>query len=234
MGGREVEIPSEEAGAELPAYAAIPDGATRGVVVLHEVLGRQPEIDRVVDRFARAGYAAVAPDLFAAGARIACIRALVEASARGVGRPVDDVLRARRWLCAQARLDETRVGLIGFCITGGFVLAIGRGWGAVSANYGGVAPDDLLRGIAPVIGCYGGRDRVFRGSAPKLRDALARVGATGEVHTFPTVGHSFLTDGRHPIAKVLTWPLLHVNRDPAVAEEAWSRIFDFFARHLSN
>jgi len=54
----EVEI---EAGRRLGAYAALPAGATRGAVVLHEMFGRQPEIDRVVDRFAARGYAAIEP-----------------------------------------------------------------------------------------------------------------------------------------------------------------------------
>ena len=42
---------------------------------------------------------------------------------------------------------------MGFCLGGGFALAMGQGWGAVSANYGDVPRDDLLRGLPPTIAC---------------------------------------------------------------------------------
>lgn len=77
--GEDIEIPAADGSTSLPAYAALPSGATRGMVVIHEIFGRQPEIDRVVDRFARAGYAAVSPDLFATGSRIRCIVRAVRA-----------------------------------------------------------------------------------------------------------------------------------------------------------
>jgi carboxymethylenebutenolidase len=89
-----------------------------------------------------------------------------------------------------------------------------------------------MRGSAPVIACYGGRDRVFARAAAPLRRDLAVLGVESEVHVFPTVGHSFLTDGDHPKKSMLTRPLLQVRYDPAVAETAWRRIFDFFDRHL--
>lgn len=224
-------IPGEGDDPSTPAYAALPAGAARGVVVLHEIFGRQPEIDRVVDRFARAGYAAVAPDLFAAG-RLPCIRRLLASMASGAGVPVRQVQMARRWLTEQAGLPQKKIGVIGFCIGGGFALAVGRHFGAVSTNYGDLPPQEVLRGCAPVIGCYGGRDVLFRGNGPALQRRLEPIGVPVEVHTFPTVGHSFLTDGHHPVAQALTWPLMRIRYDPAVAEEAWGRILDFFARTL--
>ncbi len=236
MTGRDVVLPpdiAEEGAQPLPAYAALPAGATRGVVVLHEILGRQPEIDRVVDRFAARGYAAVAPDLFAHGPRLACVVRLFRASMTGEGRPARDVERARRWLCAEAGLAPSKVGLVGFCLTGGFVLAIGRGWPAISTNYGQLPPAALLKGLGPTIGCYGARDRIFGGLAPKLEAALRRDGTPVETHTYPSVGHSFLTDGRHPVAAALTSPFFHVRWDPEVAEDAWAHIMRFFDDHLS-
>jgi carboxymethylenebutenolidase len=219
-------------GRGLPAYAARPAGARRGAVVLHEILGRQPEIDRVVERFARSGYAAVAPDLYADGPTLACVRRLMLASATGEGRPVEVVRAARRWLCETTGLPEGSVGLIGLCLTGGLVLAMGHGWGAVSTNYGAPPRPARLAGLPPVIACYGGRDRLFAHFAPRLEKNLAAAGVPAEVHTFPTVGHSFLTDGDHPVAAFLGRPLFQIRYDPAVAEEAWSRIFAFLERHL--
>ncbi len=53
MNGHEVTLPGAPARGDptAPGYAALPPGATRAVVVIHEIFGRQPEIDRVVDRF---------------------------------------------------------------------------------------------------------------------------------------------------------------------------------------
>ncbi len=206
--------------------------ARRGVVVLHELLGRQPEIDRVVHRFADSGYAAVLPDLFASGPTLLCVRNLIHACSTGSGPPVDRVLRVRQWLCEEAHIAPANVGLIGFCITGGFVLAIGRGWGAVSANYGAIPKPELMQGIAPVIACYGGRDRVFGHLGNRLKETLESLGVEAEVHCFPEVGHSFLTDGEHPVLERLTNPLLHARYDATVADEAWRRILSFFDRHL--
>jgi dienelactone hydrolase len=73
VGLEEVTIPGGDGAPESPSVAMIPDGARRGVVVIHEIFGRQPEIDRVVERFANAGYAAVASDLFRRG-KFACMR----------------------------------------------------------------------------------------------------------------------------------------------------------------
>ncbi len=218
---------------DLAAIAELPAGARRGVVILHELLGRQPEIDRVVARLAAAGYAAVAPDLYSQGPRLACVRDLLRAAATGEGRPARAVLAARRWLCGAAGLDEQRVGLIGLCIGGGFALSVGRGWPVVSANYGAMPPAERLPGIGAAIVCYGGRDRIFARNAEPLRKLLEAAGVPSEVHVFPTVGHSFLTDGHHPVLFSLGRPILGVGYDPVVAEAAWARILDFFDHHLS-
>ena len=233
MLGVDVEIPrSSSAEPSMPGYAALPEGAARGVVVLHELLGRQPEIDRVVERFAAAGYAAVEPDLFHAGGRLGCIRRALATVSSGEGLIAERIEDARRWLIVEAGLDARRVGVIGFCLGGGLALAVGPAFGAVSTNYGAVPPAEVLRGSPPVIGCYGGRDRVFRKNAERMPKHLAQVGVEAEAHLFPSVGHSFLTHGDHPLVKVGTWPLFEIRWDPEVAEEGWAKIMAFFDRHL--
>jgi len=235
VSGEEVTIPGDPALGDpaLPGYAAVPKGARRGVVVIHEIFGRQPEVDRVVDRFARAGYAAVAPDLFAHG-KFACIQATFSAMLTGAEvAPVRAARRARAWLCAQTGFDTDRVALIGFCFGGGFALLAGTGWAAVSTNYGVVPSAERLRGLGPTIGCYGDRDLLFRGQADVLRERLTRVGVAHEAHVLPGAGHAFLTDGDHPIPSALTWPLMHVRYEPAVAEEGWRRIMAFLDRHIA-
>jgi carboxymethylenebutenolidase len=216
-------------------YASLPggpNGARRGAVVLHELYGRQPEIDRVVDRFAAAGYAAVAPDLWGDTPRPLCLaRAIVEIQ-RGQGRFIDVIRGARDWLCGEAKLPANAVGLIGFCMGGGFALAAGGGFGAVSTNYGPIPPDGVLARLPATIGCYGVQDRIFGGMGPVLERRLGTLGVPVETHSFEEVGHSFLTDGHHPVAAALSRPLFRLDYRPEVAERAWKLIFDFFGRTL--
>jgi carboxymethylenebutenolidase len=232
--GRDVTIP---AAGDLPAseaYAALPDRPSRGVVIIHELYGgHQPEIHRVAERFAARGYAAVAPVLFESMLNPSCIRKAMITMQTGEGPFVEQLRRARAWLCEQTGLREGQVGLIGFCMGGGFALAAGRGWGAVSTNYGDIPKQEILQGIGPVIGCYGGRDVIFSKAGQKLEAKLKPLGVEVETHTFPTAGHSFLTDGEHPIAKAFTWPIMHLRYDASVAEEGWTRIMAFFDRHLA-
>jgi len=218
---------------ELPAVASIPAGARRGVVIIHEILGMQPEIERVVQRCAAQGYAGVAPDFFAGGARVACIARMAQAALTGEGPAMAQVRGARDWLASRAAIPVERIGVLGFCIGGGVALATGAMFGAVSTNYGDVPPTNVMRGTGPVIGCYGSKDRVFGNNAVKLKARLAPLSVDVETHTFPTVGHSFLTDGHHPVAAFFAAPLMAITWNPEVAEEAWSYIFRFLDARLA-
>jgi len=230
----DVTIPGDPSHSDpaSPAVAALPPGAVRGMVVIHEIFGRQPEIDRVVLRFAEAGYATVAPDLFHAG-KLRCLRAVMRSMKQAEDtESVRQAQRTRTWLCEQTGLPAQKVGLIGFCFGGMFALAAGRGWGAVSTNYGEVASTESMRGIGPVMGCYGGRDRSMRGRDQLLRQRLAPLGVTPEVLVYPDAGHSFLTDGHHPVMRALGWPMMHMGFHEPSAQDAWPKILDFFARSL--
>ena len=131
-----------------------PDGLRPGVVVLHEVFGDQPEIRAVCDRFAERGYVAVMPDLFSDGPRAICMaRTMKEAGSGKPGRVNGYIDAARIWLGEQEDVDGERIGVIGFCMGGGFALAYVAGGPlgvrAASVNYG-EAPKEAtgLRGPA--------------------------------------------------------------------------------------
>ena len=92
----------------------------------------------------------------------------------------------------------------------------------------------MLVGACPVVASYGGKDKALAGSAAKLEAQLTRLGVEHDVKEYPQAGHAFLND-----AETGPWfvrPILKVTGagpEPASAADAWRRIEEFFARHLS-
>lgn len=220
---------------------ALPAGACEtpcpGVIVLHEAFGPQPEILDVADRFAERGYAALAPDLFSAGVRLACLaRALLESSRGRPGKITAAVEASRAWLAARPEIDGERLAIIGFCMGGGFALTYAAGsppgLRAAAVNYGQVPADvERLRGVCPVVASYGGRDRILGSHSERLREHLCQLGVEHDVKTYPDAGHSFMTAGHHPIGRLVFLPM-RLGYEPRAAEDAWDRVFAFFGQHI--
>lgn len=242
MSGGELDLTAASAERDgsrpLRGYLAVPDGdgPWPGVVVIHEILGLDAQTRRHADRLARVGYLALAIDLFSAGGMARCVVATMRALRRGAGRPCIDITTAQAYLRADPRCTG-KVGVIGFCLGGGFaLLTAAAGFDAASANYGRLPadPDAAFDGACPVVGSYGGRDRSLRGAAAKLTAALERAGVEHDVKEYPGAGHAFL-DEVMPGPAVLH-PLLRVSGmgpDPEAAADAWARIESFFAQHLA-
>jgi carboxymethylenebutenolidase len=219
----------------LKAYLATPTtaGPWPGVVVVQDALGLSDDIKHQADRLAAAGYLAIAPDLYSAGGRLCVLRTL-SASRSGEGRAYDDLEAARRWLVA--RDDCTgRVGIIGFCMGGGFaVLCAPRfDFAAAAPNYGEVPKDaeQRLRGACPVVGSYGKRDLTLRGRAGRLEAALQALGVPHDIKEYEDAGHSFMN--RLSVGPLR--PLLGVTRFDyrhESSEDAWRRILAFFDEHV--
>jgi carboxymethylenebutenolidase len=203
------------------------------VVVLHEALGLTADIRQHADRMAAAGYLAVAPDLFSDGGLVRCLKRTFAALSRGEGPAVDDITSVRQWLAG--RDDCTgRVGVVGFCMGGGFALLLAaRGFAASAANYGPI-PRDLsaLDGACPVVASYGARDRMMpRRIGPDLQAALAERAVVHDVKTYDGVGHSFLNRHNAGPFSVLE-KVAGLAYDEDVAQDAWDRILRFFDEHL--
>jgi carboxymethylenebutenolidase len=229
-------IPGAASAPELKAHLATPpvgEGPWPGVVVVHEAFGLTDDTRQQADRLAAAGYLAVAPDLFTAGGALRCLRATFRALGSGEGPVYGDLEAARTWLAA--RPDCTgRVGIVGFCMGGGFALMTApRGFDASAPNYGPLPrnPAEALRGACPIVASYGARDRGLRGAAPKLERTLTDLGVPHDVVEYPDAGHSFLN--RHNAGPFAVLEKVGgLNYHEPSAEDAWGRILRFFDTHL--
>jgi len=222
---------------ELQAYLALPrgNGPWPGVVVIQDALGLSDDIKEQADRLAAAGYVSFAPDLYS-GRGVRCVLATLQASRTGKGAAYGDIEAARTWL--EQREDCTgRIGIIGFCMGGGFAVMMSPqryGFRASSVNYGELPKDPItyLADACPIVGSYGRRDMTLRGRAAKLEQALSENGIAHDVKEYPDAGHSFLN-------RINAGPVLGTfvklgafNYNHAVAEDAWGRILTFFDEHL--
>jgi carboxymethylenebutenolidase len=220
---------------ELKAYLAVPpgEGPWPGVVVVMDALGLGDDIRQQADILAAAGYLAFAPDLYS-GRGPKCVIATLQASRSGHGEAYEDIEAARQWLAARADCTG-QIGIIGFCMGGGFALlsAPRYDFRAASVNYGEV-PDDAvqrLAGACPVVASYGRRDPVLRGRAAKLESALQTLGIAHDVKEYPNAGHSFMNRiAGPPINQGLKFIALNYHHPSA--EDSWRRILSFFDTHL--
>jgi carboxymethylenebutenolidase len=231
----DITVPTADA-APLKAYLARPavgSGPWPAVVVIHDAFGLTTLTRTHADRLSAAGYLALAPDLYTHGGLVRCARATFAALQSGRGRAYADIEAARGWLAR--REDCTgRVGVIGFCMGGGFALMTANRSFAVSAPNYGPLPRDLaaaLDGACPIVASYGAKDRGLRGAAARLEAALTERGIPHDVKEYPDAGHSFLDRFNVgpflPVVKVAGFGY----HQPS-AEDAWARILRFFAAHL--
>jgi carboxymethylenebutenolidase len=220
----------------LRAYLAQPtgDGPWPGVIVIHDAFGMTPDARAQADWLASNGFLAVTPDLYTRGNRVACMVATFRDIAARKGRAFDDIEGVRSWLAA--RDDCTgKVGVIGFCMGGGFalILSADRGFSASSVNYGTVPDDadDLLAEACPVVGSFGARDRGLRGAADRLHHALVVNGVGRDIREYPDAGHSFLNDHKS-IWFTLLGKMMGLGYHEEAAADARRRIISFFDHEL--
>ena len=239
--GSIVEFPSN--GSTGSGYFAPADGGGPGVIVIQEWWGLVPHIIDVCDRFAAAGFSALAPDLYHGDA--ASNSEPDEAGklmmALSVSRAAKDMSGAVKFLQGADAVTSDGVGVIGFCMGGGYALALATDptYRVVSTNYGGCPKDAeaALEGACPIVASYGGVDTSPMGASAgqRLDAALTTLGVDHDVKIYPNAGRGSMNDhdpaDQTPLLMFLA-RISHTRYDPDATEDARHRIVEFFQRHL--
>lgn len=212
----EVRIPAN--GADIPAYRAMPDhgGPFPTVLVVHEVFGVHEYIKDVCRRWAKLGYYAIAPDLFArqgdasAMTDIAAILKTIVSKASDA-QVIGDLDATLAFAKASGSTDVSRAAVTGFCWGGREVwlyAAHNPQLKAAVAWYGPLAyardalhpknpPDIVVDLKVPTLGLYGGRDHgIAEPQIEAMRQKLAAAGGSSKIIVYPDAGHAFHADYR--------------------------------------
>lgn len=225
MAGQMVEFQSN--GARARGYLAAPEsGKGPGVVVIQEWWGLVPHIEDVADRFAAAGFVALAPDLYHGDVARSPDEAGKLMMALNIPQTERDLRGAIQYLLSHEATEGASVGTVGFCMGGALSLYAASKNAQVGACvvFYGIHPKvepDFERLRAPVLGFFAERDQFVPPDAVRALEAKLREhGKQVEVHIYPGADHAFFNDTRHEVY------------DREAAADAWRRTVEFFREHL--
>lgn len=226
----------------IPGYRARPKGKTDApvILVIHEVFGVHEHIRDICRRFAKLGYYAIVPSLYARFGDpgkydMDHLQGLFTDIIAKV--PDSEVMSDLDSTVAFAKgegADIARLGITGFCWGGRIVWLYSAHNPAVKA---GVAWYGPLAGTAnelrphtaielapqikdPVLGLYAGQDKnITADDIQKMRDALIASGNTvSRIDVFPDAQHGFFADYRP-------------SYNEADAKQGWSRALAWFKNY---
>lgn len=220
----------------LAAYRAMPAGGKNlpTVLVVHEIFGVHEYIKDVCRRLAKAGYLAIAAEMYARHgdvSKMSNIRDILDGpvAAASDTEHMSDLDACAAW-AAKNGGDPGRLGITGFCRGGRttwLYAAHNPKLKAAVAWYGQIDgaptpkqpkwPLDLAAQIKPpVLGFYGGKDQgIPLDDVESMRDALKKAGSKSELHVYPEAPHAFHADYRPTYRKEF-------------AEDAWQRMLIWF------
>lgn len=227
------DISVETPAGPIDAVLELPDAPGPGVVIVHDAFGLTADTRNIARRFADKGYVALAPDLYTRGGVRKCVTGVFRALLGQGGVAVDDLLAARDFLTEHPGVTG-KVGIVGFCMGGGFALLLSpKGFGA-SAPFYGITPrhvEEALEGACPIVASYGKNDPSLIGAGKKIEKVLSAKGIAHDVKTYPGASHSFanaLPSGPAGAFARITG----MGWRGEQAEDAFGRVFEFFSEHL--
>jgi carboxymethylenebutenolidase len=234
----EVKIPVADG--QIPAYRAMPaKGAKLGtILIVHEIFGVHEWIKDICRRFAKAGYLAVAPDLYARygdATKISDFKTLIDTIVRKAGddQVLSDLDATAKWAGVNGG-DASKLAVTGFCWGGRATwmytahnpnIKAGVAWYGSMTKHANdqrpVHPIDVADKIkGRVLGLYGELDKGIPVSeAEEMRAKLKSVGDTkSEIVIYQGADHGFLADYRPAY-------------NETAAKLAWPRALDWFKAH---
>lgn len=208
-------------------YLAVPDsGQGPGIVVLQEWWGLVPHIKDVANRFAEAGYVALAPDLYDGDSTTSPDEAGRMMMALNIEKTAQDLQQAIDYLLNHEAVTSAQVGVVGFCMGGQLALlaaTVSQQVGA-TVDFYGIHPDvkpNFSQLSGPVLGLFGADDTMVTIEVVEDLVAAARnAGADITPHLYENAGHAFFNDTR-PDAY-----------NQAAAKDAWEKTLSFFGSHI--
>jgi carboxymethylenebutenolidase len=234
----EVKIPVADG--EIPAYRAVPEngGPFPVVLVVQEIFGVHEHIKDVCRRFAKLGYLAIAPELYARQGDVSKITDFREIFSKVVSKVPDkqvmsDLDATVAYAKATGKGNVDKLAITGFCWGGRIVWLYSAHNPNVKAGvawYGRLVgeadelrpkhPLDVAAAInAPILGLYGEDDTgIPVESVEKMRAALKEAGKTAEIILYPKTPHAFFADYRPSYRK-------------DEAEDGWKRLLEWFKKY---
>jgi carboxymethylenebutenolidase len=222
--GKSVSLPNGATG-----YLALPTGAGPhgAVIVVHEWWGLNDRTRDDADRMAFRGYVALAVDLYRGKATTSpdvaheLMRGLPEDRALG------DLEAAFAWLSARPDVNPNHIAVAGWCMGGGFALALAVDQPKLRAavvNYGRLvsAPDKVAKIHAAFLGNYAGQDQgIPPADVQAFQKQLQITDSDVDIKIYPSGAHAFMN------------PANLKGYDEVAAKDAWGRIEAFLARTLA-
>ncbi len=229
----EVMVPT--AGGKIPAYVARPAkaGPHPTVLVIQEIFGVHEHIKDMCRRFAKLGYYAIAPEMFARQgdvSKMTDIGAIISTVVSKVpdAQVTGDLDAAVAFAKASGHANTARLGVVGFCWGGRTtwvyahhnpkVKAAVAYYGLLDGFKSDIRPQDPIdfgeQVKVPVLGLYSGIDAfVKQETIAKMRGAIAKSGSGSEIVVFPNVDHGFNADYRPSYDKTAATYAWKLTRD---------------------
>ena len=234
----EVQIPVS--GGQIPAYRARPAAGRSFSValVVHEIFGVHEYIKDICRRFAKLGYLAIAPELYARQGDVSKLSDVQQILSDVVSKVADaqvmaDLDATAAWAKQSENANIEKLGITGFCWGGRIVWLYAAHTPTLKAGvawYGRLAgdPDPLhpknpidVAGalMAPVLGLYGGDDAgIPVETVERMRQALQAAGKPSEIILYPGTPHGFHADYRSSYRL-------------EQAADGWKRLLEWFKRN---
>ncbi|MBH1987518.1 MAG: dienelactone hydrolase family protein [Burkholderiales bacterium] len=212
----EVKVPVADG--HIPAYRAVPKkpGKYPVVLVVQEIFGVHEHIKDMCRRYAKMGYYAIAPEMFARQGDVSKLSDIGQILSTVVSKVPDaqvcaDLDAAVAFAGASKQADVKRVGLVGYCWGGRTAWIYAKHnprlkaavayYGLLSGMKSDIKPQDPVEFAeqikVPVLGLYSGIDAFIpMNVVDQMRAGIAKSGSGSEIVVFPNVNHGFNADYR--------------------------------------